>query len=75
MFNHIISLEVIPSVFKFGTIVPIYKGKGKDPLSKGSYRGITLTSVLAKTFEFVLLDKMLPTLSDLNIPQLTQTAY
>ena len=54
---------------------PLYKGKGKDPLLTGSYRGITLTSVLAKSFEFVLLDRILPTISDLNIPHLTQTAY
>ena len=75
LFNNTLELEAIPSAFKLGTIFPIYKGKGKDPLSTKSYRGITLTSVLAKTLEYVLLDRILPTLSDRNIPQLTQTAY
>ena len=40
-----------------------------------SYRGVSLTSVLAKVFEFVLLDRILPALSDNNLPQLNQTAY
>ena len=40
VFNAIANLEVIPSQFKEGTIIPIYKGKGKDPLLPGSYRGI-----------------------------------
>ena len=40
----------------------MYKGKGKDPLISGSYRGITLTSVIAKPFEHLLLDRMLPVL-------------
>ena len=75
IFNTILTLEAIPASFKAGIIIPLYKGKGKDPLSTDSYRGITLTSVLAKSFEFVLLDRILPTISDLNIPHLTQTAY
>ena len=75
IFNDILALEDIPSSFKHGLICPVYKGKGKDPLIQHSYRGITLTSVLAKTFEFVLLDRLLPIISDALIPQLTQTAY
>ena len=51
------------------------QGKGKDPLVPASYRGITLTSVIAKSFEILLLDRMLPILIDRNIPQLTQRAY
>ena len=31
------NLEAIPSQFKMGIIVPIYKGKGKDPLLPRSY--------------------------------------
>ena len=60
---------------KKGILIPIFKGKGKDPLKTTSYRGITLTSVVAKTFEILLLDRILPILRDRNIPQLTQTAY
>ena len=75
VFNAIVNFEAIPSQFKVGVIVPIYKGKGKDPLLPGSYRGITLTSVFAKMFEHVLLDHMLPVLSDNCVPHLNQTAY
>ena len=75
IFNTILELKDIPSSFKEGIILPIYKGQGKDPLLQTSYRGITLTSVMAKTFEFGLLDRLLPTISELNVPLLTQTAY
>ena len=75
VFNTIVNFEAIPSQFKVGIIVPIYKGKGKVPLLPGSYRGITLTSVIAKTFEHLLLDRMLPVLSDNCVPHLNQTAY
>ena len=75
VFNTIVSLEEIPSSFKFGLITPIYKGKGKDPHIRGSYRGINLSSVLAKTLEFVLLERIIPVMADENIPQLTQTGF
>ena len=75
IFNAIANLEAIPLLFKEGILIPIYKGKGKDPLVPTSYRGITLTSVIAKSFEILLLDRMLPILKDRNIPQLTQIAY
>ena len=75
VFNTIVSLEEIPYSFKFGLITPVYKGKGKDPQIRGSFRGITLSSVLAKTLEFVLLERIIPVLADENIPQLTQTGF
>ena len=75
VFNTIVNFEAIPSQFKVGIIVPIYKRKGKDPLLPGSYRGITLTSVIAKTFEYLLLERMLPVLSDNCVLHLNQTAY
>ena len=75
IFNAIVNLEAIPSPFKTGVVIPIYKGKGRDPLLPTSYRGITLTSVIAKTFEYSILDRMLPILRDRNLPQLTQIAY
>ena len=49
--NFIISLEQIPASLKLGVIVPIFKGKGRDPLNCCNYRGITLTSVLSKCLE------------------------
>ena len=75
VFITIVNFEAIPTQFKVDIIVPIYKGKGKDPLLPGSYRGITLTSVIAKTFEYLFLDRMLPVLSDNYVPHLNQTAY
>ena len=69
-------LEEIPRVFKHGVIdlIPMYKGKGRDPLVIKSYRGTTLTSVIVKTFEFILLERIVPFLEDSGRPQLTQTA-
>ena len=64
IFNAIVNLKAIPSPFKTGVIIPIYKEKGRDSLLPTSYRGITLTSVIAKTFEYSILDRMLPILRD-----------
>ena len=50
IFNSIITLEEIPHCLKEGIIVPVYKGRGKDPLSPSSYRGISLSSVISKLF-------------------------
>ena len=75
LFNHLLRLEQIPSVFKHGVIIPVYKGKGKDPLSVKSFRGITLSSMISKQFEFVLLERIVPFLEDSSCPQLTQSAY
>ena len=40
--NHFLDFETIPSQFKMGIIVPLYKGKEKHPLQMNSYRGISL---------------------------------
>ena len=56
-------------------LAEVVRGNCKDPLLPGSYRGISLTSVIAKTFEYLLLDRMLPVLSDNCVPHLNQTAY
>ena len=56
-------------------ICPIYKGKGKDLLYCHSYRGITITSVLMKVFEYTILNRLLPALQKFGHPSLTQTAY
>ena len=75
IFNEIINLEKIPSSFKDTIIIPIYKGKGKDPLLTKNYRGISLSSVVGKLFERVLLLRMTPLLDEKSIPHVTQTAY
>ena len=48
IFNAVLTLEEIPSSLNNGLVTPIYKGKGRDPLNPNSYRGITVTSVIAK---------------------------
>ena len=68
-------LEKVPPSLLTGIICPIYKGKGKDPLSCNSYRGITITSVLMKIFEYTLLNRLVPVLKEFGHPSLTQTAY
>ena len=75
IYNQICQLEMIPKCFKHGIIIPAYKGKGRDPLLKNNYRGITLTCVMSKVFEIILKERISPVLDDAGIPQVTQTAY
>ena len=42
-FNRIVSLEKVPDSLNEGLIIPVHKGKGKDPFLPGNYRGITLS--------------------------------
>ncbi|MES9904544.1 MAG: reverse transcriptase family protein [Sedimenticola sp.] len=57
LFNQILESKTVPNSFKSGILTPIHK-KGKDPTKVESYRGITITSVLGKAFEIVLLNRM-----------------
>ena len=41
-------MEKIPEVLKCGIVILIYKVGGKYPLNTNTYRGVTLTSVIAK---------------------------
>ena len=75
IFNRIQTLEEIPSCLKEGTIIPVYKAKGKDPLMVTSYRGITISSVLSKLLESIILKRLDCVLNELNIPHCLQTAY
>lgn len=73
--NTIIECEVVPEVLKMGDIVLVYKGGGKDPLRMDSYRGITLTSVIAKVLESLVLERMQDILKEAGIPHINQSAY
>ena len=75
IFNAIIEIEQIPDVLNVGAIVPIYKGKGKDPTSVDSYRGITVNSVLTKMLEYLVLERMKPLFLENHLPHPNQTAY
>ena len=70
VYNRICQLKQIPKCFKHGVIIPAFKGKGRDPLIKKNYRGITLTSVIAKVFEIILTERISPILEDSGIPKL-----
>ena len=50
---------MIPSDWKRGIIVPLWKGKG-DRLDCNNYRGVTLLSVPGKVFARILLDRIRP---------------
>ena len=75
VFNAIVTLEVIPSVLNRSIVVPVYKGKGRDPTIPGSYRGISLTSVIGKCLEKVILSRLVPVLEDNGCLHPSQTAY
>ena len=55
LFNAILREKYVPEIFKVGKIISIYKGKNKDKCSPTNYRGITLTSIISKLFEKVIL--------------------
>ena len=71
----LLCFQQVPPSLLTGIICPIYKGKGKDPLSCHSYQGITITSILMKVFEYTILNRILPVLQEHGHPSLTQTAY
>ena len=62
IFNGILQLENVPPSFKAVNIIPIYKGKGRDPLDPNSYRGIGVSNVNSKLFESLTFSRMLPEL-------------
>ena len=68
-------LEVVPDVLKRGVVVPVYKGGGKDPLKVDSYRGVTLTSMVAKVLEFLVLERMQSNFMGAGLPHVNQSAY
>ena len=70
-----IHLEQIPSSFKLGMIVPVHKGKGRDPQVCKNYRGITLTSVLSKCLEVIILERLESLFVEKRFPHPSQTAY
>ena len=54
LFNWIVTTEFIPTNFRRGILVPLYKGKNTSTLEVNNYRGITLLSVFNKLFEVVI---------------------
>ena len=57
IFSEILRMKHIPEQFHSGVLHPIHK-KGKDPSLYTNYRGITVTSLVGKVFEHVVLEKI-----------------
>ena len=73
--NAIVNLESIPEHLNLAILSPVYKGAGKDPLERGSYRGISVTPVISKLLETLILLRLEPHLQELGIPYSNQTGY
>jgi len=73
--NAVVELEAVPDILKRGVVVPVYKGGGKDPLRVNSYRGVTLSSIVAKVLEFLCLDRLQMVFLEADLPHVNQTAY
>ena len=73
--NAVIDLESVPDSLKRGVVVPVYKGSGKDPLQVESYRGVTLSSVVTKVLEFLVLERLQMVFLEASIPHPNQSAY
>ena len=56
-FNQIICDKRVPEAFKTGIVTPVLK-KSKDPTNMDNYRGITVTPIIGKLFESVLLPRL-----------------
>ena len=57
IFNQILNTRTVPQSFKTGILTPVLK-KSKDSTNLDNYRGITVTPILGKLFESVLLPRL-----------------
>ena len=64
-FNTILKDKHIPDIFKTGIVTPVLQN-GKNPMNMNNNRGITVTPVISKLFEYAIL----PTLAE-NFTQST----
>ncbi|VDI21746.1 Hypothetical predicted protein [Mytilus galloprovincialis] len=58
IFNNILIHRKVPLFFKSGILTPVLK-KEKDPTETSNYRGITVTPITGKTFEYSFLNKLM----------------
>ena len=59
IFNAILVTGRVPASFACGYVIPLLKSTDKDPSIPSNYRGISLTSVVGKVFERLLLSRLL----------------
>ena len=57
IFNQILQSKTVPDAFKSGILTPVLK-KSKDPTVLDNYRGISVTPIIGKLFESVLLPRL-----------------
>ena len=67
LFNLILESKYVPEMFKTCKIIIVYQGKNKDKYNPVNYRGITLTSVLSKLFEKIVLKRTKNSLKERKI--------
>jgi len=58
LFNATLNTETLPTRFKNGLTVTLYKGRGKPYCEPSSYRAISLLPVISKLFEEFLLNRI-----------------
>ena len=74
MYNAIILYIHVPREMKHSVIIPIYKGKKKPRDDINSYRGISLSPILNKILERIILKRLKPWLRNNNFPPPQQQA-
>ena len=67
IFNMMHTSEYGPFLFRHGIFVPLYKRNNKDKTSPNSYRAITLTSVMGKVYEKVVLSRITKMLNNIGM--------
>ena len=60
LYNAILNTEYIPTCFRRGVQVPLYKGKDSCVLDPNNYRGITLLPTYNKLFEILIWQRLKP---------------
>jgi exonuclease III len=68
MYNAIIKFIHVPKDMKHSIIIPLYKGKKKPRDDINSYRGISLSSIINKILERIILNRLKPWLRSNNFP-------
>ena len=64
IFNWELELEYIPTNFRRGVQIPLYKGKNSSIVDVNNYRGITLRCTFNKPFEIVVWKRLSPWLNE-----------
>ena len=73
LFNRSLNDSIFPAIWKFANVAPIYKkGSKSDP---NNYRPVSMTSILSKVFEKVVLKYLMPYLLDNNLISKHQSGF